>query len=287
MKTIQKTFTDEERIEDGYEYQFEIADEGLYLIEIIASARSWWQNLLKIKFGDDDLTVKIDDVEFPKLNGKRGLFDGEAAWNGNNLKGLDKTNIFVANLSQGAHTLTFLVDKKPNLKSIRINKAGSEINYVPVENNPAEDGDRRQWITLVLAGLPLKSLAISAVVKSYPGQKDCDDLKLNIDSEIQLNENEKDRKHRYWYWSGKSLNGQEKEFRKGMNKQGGLHYIELWADKMPEVKSIDLNLGQIHESNDGESAKRIPTVDDPEWMGNFGDDSEQMILARAIFATRA
>lgn len=32
-----------------------------------------------------------------------------------------------------------------------------------------------------------------------------------------------------------------------------------------------------------EQGKRIPTVDDPKWTGNFDDDTEQMILARAIW----
>ncbi|MFH1048731.1 MAG: hypothetical protein V1732_03645, partial [Patescibacteria group bacterium] len=60
---------------------FEIPEDGIYFIEIIASAKSWWQNLKSLKsfFNDDDLAVKIDDIEFPKLNGKKGLFDGEAA----------------------------------------------------------------------------------------------------------------------------------------------------------------------------------------------------------------
>ena len=70
-------------------YNFEIVKNGLYFIEIIASARNWRQNW-RYLFNDDDLAVKIDEIEFPKLNGKNGLFNGEAAWNGNNLKGLKK-----------------------------------------------------------------------------------------------------------------------------------------------------------------------------------------------------
>jgi spore germination cell wall hydrolase CwlJ-like protein len=73
------------------------------------------------------------------------------------------------------------------------------------------------------------------------------------------------------------LDGQEKEFNQELNLEKRLHYIELWADRMPEIKNIEVTL------NNNELAKRIPTEDDPEWTGDFANDSEQMILARAIF----
>jgi len=68
-------------IKNNFNYNFEIPEDGIYFIEIIAGAKSWWQNLKSLKsfFNDDDLAIKIDDIEFPKLNGKKGLFDGEAA----------------------------------------------------------------------------------------------------------------------------------------------------------------------------------------------------------------
>lgn len=283
METIQKFFTKKDEIED---FTFDISEEGLYLIEVIASAKSWWQNLKELRnfFNDDDLTLRIDDIEFPKLDDRRGFFDGEVAWNGNNLKGLSKTNVFIINLSVGTHSLIFLVDQKPTLRSIKINKINNAINYIPENNNPAEDGDRRQWMTVILADLPLKSLNIEAIAKNYPNQNDQDDLKLIINGKIQLNENEADRKHKYWYWSGKFLNGQEKEFSKELNEAKGMHYIELWADRMPEIKAIKINFESDSEAG-GENTKRIPTIDDPEWAGdlNFSDDTEQMILARAIF----
>lgn len=271
-------------VKNNFNYNFETPEDGVYFIEIIASAKSWWQNFKELRnfFNDDDLTLKIDSIEFPKLDGRRGLFDGEVAWNGNNLKGLSKTNVFIINLSMGTHTLTFLVDQKPTLKSIKINKINDAINYIPEDNNPAEDGDRRQWMMVVLADLPLKNLSVRAIARSYPGQNDKDDLKLIIDGEIQLNENEADKKHKYWYWSGKILDGQGKEFNKELSRAKGTHYIELWADRMPEIKAIKINFESDSETG-GENTKRIPTVDDPEWTGDFNDDTEQMILARAIW----
>lgn len=281
MKVIQKFFTKEKNIKNGYKYNFDVQEDGLYLIEIIASAKSWWQNLLKIKFGDDDLTVQIDDIGFPKLNGKKGLFDGEVAWNGNNLKGFSKTDIFIINFSKGIHTLTFLTNQSPTLNSIEIKKVDYEINYIPKDNNPAENGDRRQWMTIVLANLSLKNINIKAIAKNYLNQNDADDIKLIINGEIELNENKIDKKHKYWYWSGKFLKGQEKEFNKEFNKTKGIYYIELWADRMLEIKNIKIDIES--GSSDIENTKIIPTVDNPEWTGDFNDDTEQVILARAIF----
>lgn len=62
-------------------YDFALAEDGLYLIEIIASAKSWWQNLKNFRsfFSDDDLAIKIDDLEFAKQRGMAGLFDAEIA----------------------------------------------------------------------------------------------------------------------------------------------------------------------------------------------------------------
>lgn len=54
------------------------------------------------------------------MNGKKGLFDGEVAWNGNNLKGLSKTDFFVARLQKGEHTINFIPDQKPFLETITV-----------------------------------------------------------------------------------------------------------------------------------------------------------------------
>lgn len=272
------------KITENFVYDFEIVEDGLYLIEIIASAKSWWQNLkgLRAFFNDDDLAVKIDDVEFPKLNGKGGLFDSEAAWNGNNLKGLKKTNIFIVQLSSENHKIEFIADHSPYLESIRIEKApdANIVKYIPDKNNPAQDGNNRHWINLVFTGLPLKEISITA--KADKREKDSDDIKLIIDGEIQSNPNSEYFKN--WYWRGSLENGKERAFQKEVNLQNNLHYIELWADRMPTLGKVEIVLNQIEEQEEPqEPQKRIPTVDDPEWTGDFNDDTEQMILARVIF----
>lgn len=54
-----------------------------------------------------------------------------------------------------------------------------------------------------------------------------------------------------------------------------VHYIEFEADKTPVFREVKLDLGELDLT--------LPTVTNPKWTGNFNDDTEQMILARAIF----
>jgi hypothetical protein len=235
-------------IQNSYAYTFEIPADGIYLIEIIASAKSWWQNVKSFKsfFQDDDLAVKIGAIEFPKLNGKRGLFDGEAAWNGKNLKGLSKTNALLIKLEKGLHVLNFLADQAPTLESIdiyQIDEIG--LNYVP-ENNPAQDGNRRQWITLIPVNVSIKKLSIKATAKNYPDNADDDDIKLILDGKIE--QNNENKAHKNWFWCGRTLRGQEKEFSRELNWQAGLHYAELWADRMSSINEIKLVLNLVEDN---------------------------------------
>jgi len=133
-------------IKNEFVYDFDILEKGLYIIEISARAKNWLQNTLKFIsfFQDDDLAVKIDDKEFPKLNGKRGLFDSETAWNGNKLSGLQQTNIFLINLETGQHSLHFFADQLPLLETVRIyhsqNQKTLTLNQFPINTGTGADG---------------------------------------------------------------------------------------------------------------------------------------------------
>ena len=61
-------------IKNEFVYNFDILETGLYVIEISGQAKDWLRNTLKFIsfFQDDDLAVKIDNKEFPKLSGKKG-----------------------------------------------------------------------------------------------------------------------------------------------------------------------------------------------------------------------
>ncbi|MFH1838653.1 MAG: cell wall hydrolase [Candidatus Kuenenbacteria bacterium] len=254
--------------EKEFKWNFEIKEQGIYGIEITGSAKSWQQNGLKSFFKDDNLAVKIDDLKFSKKS---------INWNGNNLKGLKKTNFFIIKFDQENHNLFFFANQTPKIETIRIFKIDeSEISYLPKDNYPIEQGDRRQWITIVLYNLGLNFLKIKALAKEGKKflffQKDDSDLKLIINGEIQKNQEPKS--HKNWYWCNRILKGNSKTFEKELNLKPNLHYIELWADRNPEIEEINLKI---------EKPKRIPTVDDPKWTENFKDDSEEIILARVIF----
>lgn len=282
-------------VSNNYEYIFEVAEEGIYGIEIIANAKSWWQNFKSLVsfFKDDDLALKIDNIEFPKQNGKAGLFDGEVAWNGNNLKGLSKTNIFIINLNKGSHKLEFLVDQKPFLESIAVYVAMEAIiEYIPEENNPAQDGNRRQWMTIIPVNMPIKNLNINASAKSYPNNEDDDDIRLIINGDIQ--KNELDKSHENWFWCGKILNGQEKEFNQELNLPSGLHYIELWADRMPVLSSVNLDI-DFKKSGLREVAvvvwKKVSLMEEPNQnsrvlIGEINSGTQVDILEKAVLGER-
>ncbi|MFH0854743.1 MAG: transglycosylase SLT domain-containing protein [bacterium] len=245
-------------IADNAEYEFKILESGIYIIEVIASAKSWWQNLKgwRAFFNDDDLAIKIDGIEFPKLSGKRGLFDGEAAWNGNNLKGLKKIDVFVVELKSGERKIEFITEQYPHLESIKIIKADNEsfIEYIPSdENKQAQDGNNRQWINLVFAGLPIKEISITA--KAEKRAKDSDDIKLIIDGGIQENKNSKYFKN--WHWAGSLDNGEKKIFQKELNLPNGLHYVELWADRMPSLENIKITLEDAGVEDEQDEKQQI------------------------------
>ncbi len=275
MKTIKEEQLDIE-VDNEFDYRFEVNEDGLYSIEIVANARSWWQNFVGGRFfsQDDDLWVKVDNISFSRLDGKEKLYNGEASWNGGELKGLSKTNLILINLEKGEHFLKFFADQSPRLEYIKISQTEKkEFSYSTNINNPPQDGDRRPWMAIVLANISLKRLEI--IASADKKARDGEDIKLIIDGKIV--KNKETWWYRNWYWCGKILEGQEKEFAEDLNLSQELHYIELWADKTPHLSRVRIKIGETEET------LRTPTEDNPLWTGDFKDDSDQMILARAIF----
>jgi len=68
-------------------HSLEIKKEGIYLIEVTASAKSWWQNFFA-KFRGSKLKLQIGGESFDQ---------DSSEWNGNILKGLSKTNVYILN----------------------------------------------------------------------------------------------------------------------------------------------------------------------------------------------
>ncbi len=271
MQTI-KEENFKKRINQKFDFSFDIPAEGLYLIDISARARSEKQ-IGNNESDDDDLRVEIDGQIFSSLSGKARYFDSPAAFSGGRLHNLKKTVIFLSQFSEGSHFLTFVPDREPILEDIKIYQLKVERGRLILElNQQAEDGDRRDWFAVIFIDLPLKEISVELTCQKR--KFDRDDVKIIIDGEVKRNL--KNGIRRFWYWLGAFLNGKKQLDTFGVNLTKGTHFFEFWADRMPTLNRIIFDFGNT-------PIRRIPTVYDPKWTGDFRDDTEKMILARAIF----
>ncbi len=262
------------QISTTYSHNFKLEKNTLCLIEIIASAKSWWQNLKSSRsfFKDDDLFLSLDNKEL--TTSKNSKKDARSAWNGNELKGMEKTILIAVNLKAGKHIINLSPHRTPFLKSIVISKVEeNKITYIPVKNNnPAQKSEGRPWLSYIILDLFITKLFISA--EADKNGRDDDDIKLIINGEIQKNENK--CAHQDWYWCGKILKGKEKAFSREIDSQTKQYNLDLYSDGTPRLSKLEISIKQ------GET-KRIPTVNDPLWTGDFRDDTDEMLLARLIF----
>lgn len=275
------------KIKNEYSYKFSTENGGIFSVNIEASCQNGKFFGL---FGGEDLRVEINGIKQREIpaKGRAQYFNIPSAWNGTVLRGLKKTVVFILNLHKGDHEIKFypkkgaVITREPTIVQI---KPGQAI----IQNIQAENGDRRPWSTIALIDLPLKTLDISATCEKR--SKDSDDLKLIIDDRIEKNK-ELNWWGKNWLWQGRQLQGYTKEFRFYTNLKKGDHYIEFWADRMPVLNSVHLDLGIHFDSSqdNGEQGneedvplQNPPNVDNPKWTGSFNDDTEQMILARALW----
>lgn len=251
-----------------------------HLIVLTAHAKSEKQ-LGEQTTDDEDLTVRIDDKTFPQLDSDR-VIDSPAAFSGGKLHNLAKTVYFLTFLGGKDHTITLKTDNPPNtatFESVQIytlailDKLGLEPKL------QAEDGDRRPWITFALDNIPLRSTVTTI---SYSRRKrDSDDVKVIIDGKIQGNLLRK-IKHFLWRYVGSRLpwlspeKTETETFVTDLSQ--GLHYLEFWADRMPTLHKLTIEFGVKPSVPVG-----IPTVDNPKWTKDFHDDTQTILLARAIY----
>lgn len=273
MKLLKEERVSKEIIGE-YSCNFTLSEDGLYLIEIIASAKSWWQNIKSRRafFKDDDIFLYLDNQELTTSNNKKE--DAHSAWNGNELSGLYKTILIAVNLQKGNHIINLKPDQSPYLKSILISKVEEKdrIIYIPTDNNPAQSSEGRPWFSYILLDLFIANLSVTA--RANKNRKDDDNLKLIINGKIQKNESTKS--HGDWYWCGKTLKGGNKTFSTSINSQAKQFNLDLYSDGTPRLSKIEVDI-KLSET------QRVPTVNDPFWTGDFGDDTEDMLLARLIF----
>lgn len=255
-----------------FNFEFNITEEGLYLVEISARARSEKQ-IGKNESDDDDLRVEIDGRKFGQPSDPNRYLDSPAAFSGGQIYNLKKTVVFVCQFSEGNHFINFIPDREPTLEEVKIYRPEIENGkLVAALNWQAEDGDRRDWCTVALIDLPLKETIIELTCQKR--KFDRDDVKIIIDGEIKKNLKSGFRK--FWYWLG-AFSGSEKQINtfKLDKERRPVHYIEFWADRMPTLNQAVLDFGE-------NLLKRIPTVYDPEWVGDFRSDPEDILLSRLI-----
>lgn len=279
-----KSFKEQKTIEKLEEYTFPVKETGIYFVEITARARSWWQKYFRNFFGDDELKIEINGIDyFRELNKNQ---KNAIKFNGNNIKNLQKTIIFIVYLEKrDVDCLIRLIPKhKPTLELINIYQAtDSKVSYEPTTNNPADDGHNHQWFSIIFSGQFLSDFSIIASCEDgkqhQTNNRDDDDLQLIIDGERIKNSTLKS--HKYWYWCGNVLKGHTKTYTHKSGFASGYHTIELNADRSPKLDRIylDINIPQIPQ----QPVVHKPTKNNPKWTGNFDDDTEEMILARAIW----
>lgn len=260
------------KIKKEFDYTFEVEQSGIYAIIVSARAKSWFQNIRKFIsfFSDDNLALKINGTGFPKLSGERGNFDGEASWNGNKLKGLRQTNLFVVYLEKREQNLRFISKGSPTLESIEIFRVSRNKIFIDPSKYNIEDGDKRPWFNILTNNVGIISVSAKATANSKSG--DDNDFQIRINGIREKNNTEK--AHKYWFWCGRVDRGQPKIFERTLALKPGFNYIEFWADGMLIFSELNIRVTM----SDG-----IPSIDDPKWTGDFYDDSEEMILARLIF----
>ena len=230
--------------------------------------------------------------EIPPLARKQE-YDIPPAWSGTQSQGLPKTVVFVLRLAAGEHTLNFVPYRGAEiLAEPQVKLVADPRSWLAVANKQAEENDRRPWQMIALINLPLKSISLDATAEWR--WRDSDDLKLIVDGVVKPNPSWLAILRKDWLLSGSLLKwlrkSQQQHFAFEENLPVGIHYIELWTDRQPRVHVLKLDLGEVAEDEaqpeeppTEEPAQRVPTVDDPEWTGDFEDDTEQMILARVIF----
>jgi len=259
------------KVTKNFSYRFAVEKAGIYAIVVGARAKSWIQNTIKFIsfFRDDNLAIKINEISFPNLSNNKEIFNGEASWNGNKLKGLQQINLIVVSLKKGEQNLYFLASGSPILDLIEIYRVeGNDFVIQPAEKYGVEEGNRRPWFKILTADVGVKTIFVKASAGVKKNEDD-DDLQIKIDG-VRV-ENKMLKAHKCWYWCGRVLRGESRAFEKDLNFQSGVHYLEFWADGSPNLQEIKLDI------------KRIPSVDDPFWTGDFNDDPDDILFTRLIF----
>lgn len=239
------SFPANKKINERFDYAFPVSESGVYAISIAACCQSGAQIQ---KRNGEDLHIEIDGRAFREIPAvsRPQYQDIPVSWNGTKLKGAKQTIIFILNLTEGEHNIAFIpqegavIEHEPRIQLV---KDLTNIEFSLEEQ--AENGDRRPWFTFAFIDLPISSFSVDASVRWH--WRDGDDIKLIIDGEVQ--KNTASVFHRNWLWSSFPFQRKrrEKTFSPALPK--GIHYIELWADRMPTLHRARFNVNGRGDSS--------------------------------------
>ena len=241
----------QKEINAPFSHLLNLPESGFYSIVIKASVKPGWRNkwwrgfkdilseVIDLRLDDEDLRVEIDGLKFEKPNGKKGLFNSPAAFSGTKTLGKIKTVVFLIELKEGTHTVSFIPERSAYLESLTVEKLPNQERLEFYPETKAEDDNYYSWYTFALVNRSLKSLSVSASANISSDNRDDDDLKVVVDGMVRKNPLSR---HKDSLFCGFTLKGREYAFTEELNLGAGIHYIELFADKTPTLNSVKLDL---------------------------------------------
>lgn len=250
---------------------------SFYLIKLAVRVRAEKQ-ISPLSTDDEDLTVEIDGKTFPYLRNPSRLVDAPSSFSGGKTHNLLETIYFLIFLKGKNHQINLTTDEptsRATLEDLEVFLLNLEEKLTLEVKNQAEDGNGYPWLTFVLDQLSLKSLtpAVTYSRRDY----DSDDIKIKVDGKIIGNLLHK-IKHFLWRYVGSRITGTRNETETLVtNFPLGLHYLEFWADRKPTLNALILNFGNQPMTFG------VPTGKNPKWTSDLADDTEEMLLGRAIY----
>ncbi len=256
-----------QKLLNPFKYQFSVNSDGLYSISILAVCKK--KNYLR---------VEIDGVALKGIlpKSRNEFFNIPSSWNGNELKNTAKTVVFVVKLSKGSHNLDFIPKGQAEIilepTITKLNNAGLITILKDVQS---EERNCQPWITVALIDISISVLDISASCQKR--FLDSDDVKLIIDGKIQKNAKSILR-GKNWFWRGWQLKGKTQANRFDLNFPSSVHFVELWADRMPRLESLELEVcGEMadiggYKNRDLEWWKKLKPIKAFNYRGIFGNE---------------
>ena len=235
---------------DLYEWKeaettFNVSGDGLYRIDITASAKSGKQ---KGGNDDDDLRGELDGYAFGKYEVHKEKtswkgFNTASAWDGDSLKGASKTNHYLVYLHKGEHVFKFYADGKPSIEKFEVfelNKGEAiEIEYLKPSSNVETNRKGIPLCGIIMLGVKAVQFSIASTVQSalQKGGSDGDNLKVIVNGEIIINTNAPTSpKYRNFYFSGDLNKGKSQVLSILPEKFEFIEdSVELWYDQEPSA----------------------------------------------------